>query len=117
MTSAIPPTTRALVIRGKGDVAVDPAVPTPKLRDGYVLVRTTAVALNPTDWKSADFLLGGDPTGSRVGCDYAGVVVEVGPNVTQPFKVGDRIAGGAHGSYVSGDRHSVLCNAVIDSVC
>ncbi|ERT01452.1 hypothetical protein HMPREF1624_02701 [Sporothrix schenckii ATCC 58251] len=98
MSSSIPPTTRAVVVRGKGDIALDPAVPTPKLRDDYVLVRTTAVALNPTDWKTADLLMGGDPIGTRVGCDYAGVVVAIGANVTQPFKIGDRIAGAAHGS-------------------
>lgn len=106
MATFIPSTTRAIVVRSKGDIVLDPAVPTPKLRDGYLLVRTTAVALNPKDWKTADFLIGSDPTGTRVGCDYAGVVVAVGPNVTQPFKVGDRIAGGAHGSYVP---HSLIC--------
>lgn len=98
MASSVPTTTRALVVRGKGDIALDESVATPKLRDDYVLVRTTAVALNPTDWKTADNMMGGDPTGTRVGCDYAGVVVAVGAGVTQPFKVGDRIAGGAHGS-------------------
>lgn len=101
MAASIPATTRALVVRSKGDIVLEPAVPTPQLRDGYLLVRTTAVALNPTDWKTADFLMGGDPSGTRVGCDYAGVVVAIGPNVNSPFQVGDRIAGGAHGSYVS----------------
>ncbi|OAA55576.1 zinc-binding oxidoreductase [Niveomyces insectorum RCEF 264] len=101
MTSSPPPgvpaTTRAVVIRGKGDVGIDDAVPTPRLREGYVLVRTTAVALNPTDWKHVDFAMGGDPTGARVGCDYAGIVKAVGPGVTT-FKPGDRIAGGVHGA-------------------
>ncbi|CAK7203534.1 hypothetical protein SEUCBS139899_006268 [Sporothrix eucalyptigena] len=98
MTSSIPATTPAVVVRGKGDIAIDPSVPTPKLRDDYLLVRVTAVALNPTDWKTAEFMMGGNPVGTRVGCDYAGVVVAVGDKVTQPFKVGDRIAGGVHGS-------------------
>ncbi|CAK7223482.1 putative secondary metabolism biosynthetic enzyme [Sporothrix bragantina] len=98
MSSSIPATTRALVVRGKGDIALDPSISTPKLRDDYLLVRTTAVALNPTDWKSSEMMMGGNTVGTRVGCDYAGIVVAVGDKVTQPFKVGDRIAGGAHGS-------------------
>lgn len=32
-----------------------------------------------------------------MGCDYAGTVVEVGPEVTKSFKKGDRIAGFCHG--------------------
>lgn len=92
-----PATTRSIVIRSKGVASIDEAAAAPKLRDGYLRVRTTAVALNPTDWKHIDHLLG-DPTGSRVGCDYAGVVVEVGNGVTEPFQPGDHIAGTAHGS-------------------
>ncbi len=97
---SLPATTRAVVARNEGDkgVTVVEDVPTPKLRDDYVLVKTAAVALNPTDWKTAEGALGGVPVDCRVGCDYAGTVVAVGANVTQPFKVGDRIAGGAHGS-------------------
>jgi len=88
--------TKAIVIKSKGEAAIE-AVPTPRLRDDYVLIKTTAVALNPTDWKHVDFLFGGDPTGTRVGCDYCGVVQEVGDKVNKVFKKGDRIAGIAHG--------------------
>ncbi|CAK7217181.1 putative secondary metabolism biosynthetic enzyme [Sporothrix curviconia] len=98
MSSSIPATTRALVVRAKGEIVLDASIPTPKLRDDYLLVKTTAVALNPTDWKSSEMMMGGSTIGTRVGCDYAGIVVAVGSKVTQPFKVGDRIAGGAHGS-------------------
>ena len=31
-------------------------VPIPKLRPDYVLVKVEAVALNPSDWKSLDWL-------------------------------------------------------------
>ena len=98
MSTTIPATTKALVIRAKGEIELKASVPTPRLRDDYLLVRTTALALNPTDWKAADLVMGGNTVGARVGCDYAGVVVAVGDKVTQPFKVGDRIAGGVHGS-------------------
>ena len=52
--------------------------PNPQLRDDYKLVRTVAIALNPTDWTSLD-AAGGD--GTLVGCDYSGVILEVGKDV------------------------------------
>lgn len=36
--------------------------------------------------------------GALLGCDYAGVVEEVGKSVTKPWKKGDRICGFAHGA-------------------
>ncbi|PKY03429.1 GroES-like protein [Aspergillus campestris IBT 28561] len=71
--------------------------PLPTLRDDYILVKTEAVALNPTDWKHIAFLAA---PGCLVGCDYAGVVQEVGKAVQKPFRRGDRIAGVAHGGNV-----------------
>lgn len=82
-----------LIREGAGNAVLKP-IPIPKLRDVYILVRTVAVALNPTDWTTLD--APGD-NGTLVGCDYAGVVEEVGRAVTQDFKKGDRIAGFAHG--------------------
>ncbi|EAW06525.1 zinc-binding alcohol dehydrogenase family protein [Aspergillus clavatus NRRL 1] len=69
--------------------------PIPKLRDDYILVKTVSVAVNPTDWKHIDYVA---PPGVLVGCDYAGIVEEVGKDVQKPFKKGDRICGFAHGS-------------------
>ncbi|KAI0833905.1 putative alcohol dehydrogenase [Hypoxylon sp. FL0890] len=66
----------------------------PKLREGYVLVKVKAIGLNPTDWKTLDSRAG---PGVRLGADYAGIVEEVGPGVTVPFKKGDRIAGFTNG--------------------
>ncbi|EXJ86697.1 hypothetical protein A1O3_03650 [Capronia epimyces CBS 606.96] len=82
-----------LIREGAGN-AVLRAIPLPKLRDDYLLVRTVAVALNPTDWTTLD--ADGDD-GTIVGCDYAGVVEEVGKAVTKAFKKGDRVAGFSHG--------------------
>merc|ERR1712093_494909 len=67
--------------------------PVPALRDDYILAKVKAVALNPTDWKHVAWLT---PEGARIGCDYAGVVEEVGSKVTKPFKKGDRVAGFTH---------------------
>lgn len=66
----------------------------PRHRPGYVLVDVKAVALNPTDWKHIDRH---NTKGGLCGCDYAGVVAETGEGYTKDWKVGDRIAGFAHG--------------------
>lgn len=83
-----------IVIQKAGEVAIREAT-IPKLRDDYILVKVKAVALNPTDWKHIDYL---PSPGARVGCDYSGIVEEVGSKVTKPFKKGDRVAGFVHGS-------------------
>jgi len=83
----------AVVVTKPGEVGVQ-EVPAPKLRDDYILVKVKAIALNPTDWKHVDYLTS---KGARIGCDYAGIVEEVGSKVTKPFKKGDRVCGFAHG--------------------
>ncbi|KAB8360964.1 hypothetical protein FH972_024696 [Carpinus fangiana] len=70
------------------------SIPIPRVPAGHLLVRTVAVALNPTDWTTLDAR--GD-NGTLVGCDYAGIVEEVGEAVTKTFKPGDRVAGFGHG--------------------
>jgi len=83
----------ALIREGTGN-AVLRSIAVPDLRDDYILVKTIALALNPTDWTSIDAV--GDD-GTIVGCDYAGIVEKVGSAVKKNFKKGDRIAGFAHG--------------------
>jgi NADPH:quinone reductase-like Zn-dependent oxidoreductase len=55
---------RAVVnaVVGEGSVV---AVSVPKLRDDYIIVKTKAVGLNPTDWKHIQFLT---EAGARIGC-------------------------------------------------
>ncbi|KAJ6087436.1 zinc-binding oxidoreductase [Penicillium canescens] len=48
-----------------------------------------SVALNPTDWKHIDYLA---PPGVLVGCDYAGIVEDVGKGVKKPFKKGETLS-------------------------
>lgn len=90
---ALPTEIKAITITKPGTAEVK-TVSFPKLRDEYILVRPTAVAVNPTDWRNID----GDNTGALVGCDYAGIVEQVGSKVTKPFAKGDRICGVAYGS-------------------
>ncbi|SPO06433.1 related to toxD gene [Cephalotrichum gorgonifer] len=69
-------------------------VPKPTISADEILVKVTAVALNPTDFKHLDII---SPPGSILGCDFAGEVVEVGANASKSWKVGDRAAGVVHG--------------------
>ncbi|CAF9934604.1 MAG: hypothetical protein HETSPECPRED_009283 [Heterodermia speciosa] len=88
-------TQRAIEIKGPRDAQLTTDRHKPSLRNGYILVKTVAIALNPTDWKHIDFM----PTaGALPGCDYAGIVEEVGTEVDKPFKKGDRVCGFIHGA-------------------
>jgi NADPH:quinone reductase-like Zn-dependent oxidoreductase len=82
------------LIRKSTGVAGLERIPIPAVPDDYVLIRVVAVAVNPTDWTTLD--APGD-NGTLVGCDWAGLVEEVGPKVEKSFKKGDRVAGFAHG--------------------
>jgi NADPH2:quinone reductase len=72
-------------------------LPAPRPTGSRVLVRVKAVAVNPID----TYLRGGTvkmdlPRPFIVGCDLAGVVEEVGPDVTR-FEPGDRVWGSNQG--------------------
>ena len=49
MSLPIPARNRAIVKKTTGNAVVSD-IPVPKLRDGYMLVKNAAVALNPADW-------------------------------------------------------------------
>lgn len=66
-------------------LADDIAMPVPK--PGTMLCRVYAVALSPYDAKIVDY---SNTPGAVGGCDFSGVVVAVGEEVTR-FKSGDRI--------------------------
>ncbi|KAI0854684.1 GroES-like protein [Xylaria cubensis] len=103
-------TTKALVLVEKGKVAIE-EVPLPKLRDDYVLVKVNAVGINPTDWKHIDFGIAN--AGSRIGCDYAGIVEAVGSRVAKPFNKGDRISGVVHGGDQTQHENGAFANHIV----
>lgn len=92
------PTNRAVVVQEPKAARVV-EIPIPKLPAGdYLLVETRAVGLNPTDWKHVEMAEMMGCVGGVSGCDYAGIVEEVGPEVASEFKKGDRICGPVSGS-------------------
>ena len=55
--------------------------------------------------------------GSTLGCDYAGVVEEVGSKVTKSWQKGDRIAGFVHGGNASQPEDGGFAEYVKDIGC
>ena len=86
---------RAVIASAFTNAVIDTARPIPALRADCLLVRTVAVALNPTDWKHLSHAL--VPSGCILGCDFAGAVEAVGSAVTKAWSRGDRVAGVVHG--------------------
>lgn len=101
---------KAIVVQGIKEVELVSDRPIPKLRDDYILVKTAAVALNPTDWKHIDYL-GVD--GALTGCDYAGTVEDVGKAVTKQWKKGDHVAGFAHGGDVVQHENGAFAEYIV----
>jgi NADPH:quinone reductase-like Zn-dependent oxidoreductase len=76
---------KAVVVKGTNATVVDSRA-IPKLRDDYILVKTVAVALNPTDGKAVKS--GRAAENGLSGCDFAGVVEEVGLGVNKSWSRG-----------------------------
>ncbi|KZT70272.1 GroES-like protein [Daedalea quercina L-15889] len=64
--------------------------PVPEPNSNEVLIRVEAVALNPIDWKIQAYGTAVEAYPAVLGSDIAGVVQEVGLNVTR-FEPGDRV--------------------------
>ncbi|MGI9224873.1 MAG: NAD(P)-dependent alcohol dehydrogenase [Woeseiaceae bacterium] len=83
---------------------LDVEKPQPGPKD--VIVRIEAAAVNPLDYhymRGSPYLMRlasgiGSPNDSRMGVDFAGVVVEAGDEVTK-FAVGDAVFGGRSGAF------------------
>lgn len=101
---------KAIQIQGPKEAKLVTDAPIPPLRPGYIQVKTAAVALNPTDWKHIDHRAS---KGAINGCDYAGVVEAVGPDVQNGLKVGDRVAGFSHGSNESNHGDGAFAEHVV----
>lgn len=96
----IPTKQTAIVQDASGQPTIVHDSPVPPLRPGTVLVKTVAVALNPSDFKMGSAF---PSTGAVVGMDFAGYVVATMPSETASgaqngIRVGDAVCGIVHGS-------------------
>ncbi|KAF2502491.1 zinc-binding oxidoreductase ToxD [Lophium mytilinum] len=103
---------KAYKLLSKGNAAVVDA-PKPALRPEYILVKVACVALNPTDWKTIQNTNFDEKSPLTVGCDFAGVVEEVGSLLTRPFKPGDRVWGFAHSCHTSQPEDGAFAEHVV----
>jgi NADPH:quinone reductase-like Zn-dependent oxidoreductase len=99
---------------GPPEVATLMEVPKPLPKDNEVLVKVYASTVNRTDcgFRSADYFISRFFTGlfrpkyQILGCEFAGIIEEIGQHVTS-FKKGDKVFGfndktcGGHGEYLS----------------
>jgi NADPH:quinone reductase-like Zn-dependent oxidoreductase len=95
---SVPKTMRALLTAGAPELPIVQIVPTPKPGPGQLLIKVTAVALNPTDKAHADKV---KTVGLTIGVDCAGTVVGAAPDVTG-FQPDERVAAFVHGALEPG---------------
>ncbi|ETS80410.1 hypothetical protein PFICI_07939 [Pestalotiopsis fici W106-1] len=95
--ASVPATHRAVIIEAGDHVRIREDVPLPSLQDDQFLVRTEAVAINPSDTKMRGTFV---TAGGILGTDYAGTVVARGQHVTE-VAVGDRVCGAQHAMYAN----------------
>lgn len=93
--SSIPKEQLAVVVNEFHKPVIE-TIPVTLPTKNQVLIKTEAVSINPTDWKHITGQIG--ETNSIVGCDAAGKVVAVGPEV-KDFKVGDTVSTFVRGAY------------------
>lgn len=88
----------AIVGSEDGSLKVAEQVPLPRLENDMILVRNTAVALNPIDGKMVGNLAS---VGAVAGMDYVGTVVGIGPKVktASEIQLGDRVCGAVQGMH------------------
>ena len=83
----------------------------PTIKDNQVLIETYAFSINPVDWKRREGYMGGDFP-MVLGGDVAGVIVEVGADVTD-LKVGDRVFANAARTYAEYVRARAEVTSII----
>lgn len=85
--------------------------PLPKLRDGWVLVKCMAAAINPADHMYLEYGLA--EAGCLLGCDYAGVILEVGSGCVRDWKKGDRICGCTRGGDATEPENGTFADVIV----
>ncbi|KAL3417501.1 Enoyl reductase LovC 2 [Phlyctema vagabunda] len=94
--SSLPKGRTIITARGPGQLVIQHNAPMPLLEPNIAIVKTAAVAINPSDAKFLDF---SPAPGAIHGTDFAGTIVALGSDVLAAgrFSIGDRVAGLVHG--------------------
>jgi NADPH:quinone reductase-like Zn-dependent oxidoreductase len=101
---------RALIWNGTAaEVAEDR--PESRLRPEYVLVKTIAVALNPTDSKAV--AQGRAAKDGLLGCDFAGTILAIGEAVSKKWRKGDRVFGCVHGANFNNAEDGAFAETIV----
>ncbi|KAH8811141.1 zinc-binding oxidoreductase alcohol dehydrogenase [Xylogone sp. PMI_703] len=120
MSPQNPPVNNAILKTGQSKATLSD-IPIPSVHSpdnaSFILIRTIAVAMNPTDWQTLDepFVTskGVAPLPQVMGCDAAGIVVEVGTQVTKRFQKGDRVFGASHGGNILYPQFGTYANYIL----
>lgn len=94
--TTLPRTRTAVVAESAGKLVIKHDLPMPPLAPDSVIVKTAAVAINPSDAKFLDY---SPAPGAVHGTDYSGTIVALGADAQKlrDLSVGDRVAGMVHG--------------------
>ena len=87
---AIPTQHKALLLPSVGAELTIQTVDAHTPDAGEILVRVEIAAINPLDWMMHEFGLYLTQFPATLGCDACGVIVQVGPNITNR-SVGERV--------------------------
>ncbi|KAK3694159.1 chaperonin 10-like protein [Podospora appendiculata] len=101
---------KALILDAENHTASVQEVPKPQPGPGEAVIRVEAIGLNPIDALYTFHPLGA--TGRTVGSDFAGVVVDVAPDVAS-LQPGQRVAGFLQGACSANDRPGAFAEFVV----
>ncbi|KAI0102473.1 putative zinc-binding dehydrogenase family oxidoreductase [Nemania sp. FL0031] len=100
----------AVVGNGKGNVELSRNALMPEAKGDVVIIRNKAVSVNPVDAKMRGPYV---TAGAIGGCDFAGIVEEVGPDAAKyDIKVGDRVCAAIMGMNALEPAHGAFSEHV-----
>ncbi|POS75425.1 zinc-binding dehydrogenase [Diaporthe helianthi] len=89
------PTLQLAIVQDENGAPKTANISLPGLKPGAIIVKTVAVALNPSDHKMGAAF---PSPGAVVGMDFSGIVAAIHPETKTDLKIGDRVCGMAQGS-------------------
>lgn len=104
MASQIPSTYKAAELKKVNTPFTVNTLQTQNLGASEILIRASALAINPVDWKIQDIGFFVDSWPAILGEDVAGTVISIGSSVTR-FKPGDRVLAHAHYLMTKDNKH------------